>query len=460
MMLPIDTGIFPNKNGVYVVGGALRDVQCGGTPFDYDLVVQHDPKKYAACLAANTSGHVVELGRPGQIMIRVITKYHVFDITPINGATIEEDLQRRDFTINAMALELSSGILVDPLGGRQDIDTKTIRMVADDIFRNDSIRLIRAYRLMAMYEFAIEPLTAAAIRRDIHLIQEAAGERIREELFKILQCTESYRTISQMAAAAALDGIFPELRHAQQHNQSVNGAVRDHVAHTLQAYRYLEVMLNSKHHVLSAITPSHLQNTDRRRTILLKCAMLFLDIGESLKTKEPADVLHRIYDGNKKSALVSKYICRRLRFSRYETDFIEFLIRNQSRLLFLFHAQQKKTSVQRAIIRLFLKCSDKTPDLLVFALAKMAGSQGTDRNEKAEFKEFVLKLLHDYYSVFRLRMSAAPLLTGNDLVSEFDLTPSPLFRRVLSQVKEEQLLNPKMTRREAIQLVEVFLKKL
>jgi len=459
MMLPVDTKIFPNKNGVYVVGGALRDVRCGRTPFDYDLVVQQDPKRYADRLASNTSGHVVELGRPGQIMIRVITKDHVFDITPINGATIEEDLQRRDFTINAMAFELSSRILIDPLGGRQDIDTKIIRMIDDDAFRNDSVRLIRAYRLMAMYEFAIEAQTAAAIRRDTFLIQKAAGERIREEFFKILQGTESYRTISQMADTDILAAIFPEL-HQAQHYRSGSGSKRDNVAHALQAYRALEVILNSKHHGLSSMTPSHPQDSDHKRITLLKCAILLHDIGESLETKIPGDDSHRIYDGNKKSALLAKKICQRLRFSRYETDFIEFMIRNQSRLLFLFYAQRKKTSMQRAIIRFFLKCSDKTPDLLLFALAKMNGSQVADRNLKAEFKAFILNLLHHYLSDFRLQLSATPLLNGNDLISEFGLTPSLLFRRVLTRVEEEQLLNPKMTRKDAIKFVEALLKKL
>ena len=459
MLLPVNTKIFPNKDGVYVVGGALRDVQCGRTPLDYDLVVQQDPKKYADRLASNTSGHVVELGRPGHIMIRVITKDHVFDITPINGATIEEDLQRRDFTINAMAFELSSGILIDPFGGRQDIETKTIRMVDDDVFRSDSVRLIRAFRLMAMHEFAIEAHTAAAIRRDTYLIQEAAGERVREEIFKILQCTESYRTISQMADSDILSAIFPEL-HQTQHNKPVNILVRDKVARALQAYRYLEVILNSEHHWLSAMTALPPQCKDQKRIILLKCAMLLNDIGELLKTKIPGDDSHRIYDENKKSALLAKKICQRLRFSKYETDFIECMIRNQSRLVFLFYAQQKKISVQRATIRFFLKCADKTPDLLLFALAKMNGSQVADRNVKVEFKAFILKLLQHYLSDFRLRVSVTPLLNGHELIGEFDLTPSPLFRRILSRVKEEQLLNPKMTRAQAIDVVQKLLKKL
>jgi hypothetical protein len=90
----------------------------------------------------------------------------------------------------------------------------------------------------------------------------------------------------------------------------------------------------------------------------------------------------------------------------------------------------------------------------------MNGSRVADRKVKSEFKAFILKMLHHYLSDFRLRVTATPLLNGNDLIRKFDLTPSPLFRRVLQRVQEEQMLNPKMTRKEAIKIVDELLKKL
>ena len=107
MILPFDTNIFPYKGGVYIVGGSIRDLMCDRTPFDYDLVVQGDPASFARRLALKTSGRFVELGKHGQTMRRVITKNLLFDIMPLKGATIEEDLLQRDFTINAMPVEIS-----------------------------------------------------------------------------------------------------------------------------------------------------------------------------------------------------------------------------------------------------------------------------------------------------------------------------------------------------------------
>ena len=191
MILPIDTNVFPWKKGVYLVGGSIRDLLCGRTPIDYDLVVTNDPAGFARELASSTAGHVVEFGKHGHTVLRVILADYYFDITPLNGASIEDDLQRRDFTINALALEVSTGKLIDPAGGQQDLAAKKIRMVNRDVFRKDPVRLIRAYRMAATFDFIIDKDTEAAISLDADLIRSSAAERIREELFKILKSTGS-----------------------------------------------------------------------------------------------------------------------------------------------------------------------------------------------------------------------------------------------------------------------------
>ena len=183
-MIPFDINIFPDRKGVYIVGGSIRDLMCDRTPFDYDVVVQGDPASFAKRLASRTSGRFVELGKHEQTMRRVITRDLIFDIMPLNGTTIEEDLLQRDFTINAMAVAVSCGRLIDRLGGRQDLASKKIRMVSVDVFCKDPVRLIRAYRMAAAFNFFIDPDTRRILARDAHLISGSAGERVREEFFK------------------------------------------------------------------------------------------------------------------------------------------------------------------------------------------------------------------------------------------------------------------------------------
>jgi poly(A) polymerase len=198
-MIPFDINIFPDRKGVYIVGGSIRDLICDRTPFDYDVVVQGDPASFAKRLASKTSGRLVELGKHEQTMRRVITRDLIFDIMPLNGTTIEEDLLQRDFTINAMAVAVSCGSLIDRLGGRQDLASKKIRMVFMDVFRKDPVRLIRAYRMAAAFDFSIDPDTRRILARDAHLISGSAGERVREEFFKILQCAGSHAYLADMA---------------------------------------------------------------------------------------------------------------------------------------------------------------------------------------------------------------------------------------------------------------------
>ena len=102
---------------------------------------------------------------------------------PLNGATIEEDLLQRDFTINAMAVAVSGGSLIDRLGGRQDLASKKIRMVSVDVFRKDPVRLIRAYRLAAAFDFSIDTDTHRILARDAHLISRSAGGKSQRGIF-------------------------------------------------------------------------------------------------------------------------------------------------------------------------------------------------------------------------------------------------------------------------------------
>ena len=100
-------------------------------------------------IAEKTSGHLVEIGKSGQMIFRVVSKNNIFDISPISGSFIEDDLFDRDFTINALAFDLSSGKIIDCMNSLQDIADRKIRMVSKTAFQKDPIRLIRAYRMEA-----------------------------------------------------------------------------------------------------------------------------------------------------------------------------------------------------------------------------------------------------------------------------------------------------------------------
>jgi len=209
-MIHFNPDIFPQKKGAYIIGGSIRDLLLDRIPTDYDIAVKENPKKFAEKMAKNISGRLVRMGKPGQMIIRVVSDDHIFDITSLNGCSIENDLKKRDFTINAMAYDLSSGEIIDCLGGLRDLADKKVRMVSTDIFRKDPIRLIRAYRIGACLNFEIESQTASIIRAYAKLIKNSAGERIRGEIVKMLRTSKSYYYLSQMDDTGLLTAIFPD----------------------------------------------------------------------------------------------------------------------------------------------------------------------------------------------------------------------------------------------------------
>lgn len=170
-MIQFDSNIFPKTKGAYIIGGSIRDLLLGRTPADYDVAVLGNPEKFANHVALQTNGHLVEMGKPGQMIIRVVAENHIVDISPVNGLTIEDDLNQRDFTINAMAYDLSTGKIIDVLGGLQDLEKKKVKMVSKQIFKKDPIRLLRAFRMGACLGFDIEPQTSSAIAREATIIQ-------------------------------------------------------------------------------------------------------------------------------------------------------------------------------------------------------------------------------------------------------------------------------------------------
>jgi tRNA nucleotidyltransferase/poly(A) polymerase len=459
MILPFDTNIFPHKKGVYIVGGSIRDLMCDRTPFDYDMVVQGDPASFAKRLASKTSGRFVELGKHGQTMRRVITKDLLFDIMPLNGATIEEDLLQRDFTINAMAVAVSSGNLIDQLGGRQDLMSKKIRMVSLDVFRKDPLRLIRAYRMAAVFDFSIDADTQRVLAQDAHLISRSAGERVREEFFKILQCAGSHVYLADMAHSGLLFNVFPELLALK--NYRLPGAHPHNLfEQTMDSYHGLEKLLNAGIQLEKVSYDRLFQDVDAARATNLKWAILFHDIGiPTMKTLTEEKIVY-FYNHALKSAAMARKICQRLRFSRRQADPIELIITNHLQPFFLFRTQQKKSPYQKAFTRFFMKCRILTPDVLLHALAEFMGKKEPQDPELKEFSDFIRTLIQNYYSVLQPRASLPPPLTGNDLINEFGLKPSAEFMRILKRIEEERLTQQVlMTRHQALKLVEELIKK-
>lgn len=457
-MNPFKTEIF-NKSlwkGAYIVGGSVRDRLLGRTPLDFDVAVFGDAKRFAKHLATVTNGHWVEMGKQGHGVYRVVVDKMILDVSPVNGATIEEDLKRRDFTINAMAYDIASKAFIDCVGGMQDLENRKIRMVSRSVFERDPVRLIRAYRMGAASEFIIESRTVSAIKADAGLISNSAGERIRTELFKILETSTSHGYILQMADSGLLFAILPELSSLKGCTQNRYHRF-DVFEHTFKAFYHLENILENPVAYFPAFGDPQDKWAQKDRAGLLKYCVLLHDIGKpAAKTADRHGSIH-FYGHGKKSADMAIRINQRLKLSNQAAEYTDFIIRNHIRPLFLFNAHQHKNITRRAITRFFMKCDSRTPDLWLHALADIKG-KGDEKDEKnAAFIEFARKMITYYYSEYKSQKEHPPLISGKDLINTFGLKPSPLFKKILTRVEEARLSDSIHSRTEAEAWVRDFL---
>lgn len=168
--------------GCFVVGGAVRDLVFGREPADVDVACP-DPRAAARAL----SGRVVRLGDQSHLSAwRVVAGEQTYDFAALEGGTIATDLARRDFTVNAMAVALGGGELIDPHRGRDDLKARVVRMVDASNFDDDPLRVLKGVRMAVALEFEVDPPTLEAMRARAPRIVEIAAERVLYELTVIL----------------------------------------------------------------------------------------------------------------------------------------------------------------------------------------------------------------------------------------------------------------------------------
>ncbi len=241
----------------YLVGGCLRDLLLGKTPKDWDLTTGATPeeilKVFPDSVYENNFGTVAvktDAEDPKMKIVEVTTfrkegkytdKRHPDEIT--FAKTVEEDLSRRDFTVNAMAYLVSSGRrravgLVDPFDGRKDLENKILRAVGEptERFQEDALRLMRAVRFSAKLGFKVEKTTAEAVKKEAGLLEFIAKERVADELDKTLMCEKAADGIRNMQELGLLHHVLPELEEGLEMEQNKHHiyTVLEHNLHSLE----------------------------------------------------------------------------------------------------------------------------------------------------------------------------------------------------------------------------------
>jgi len=418
----------------YVVGGCVRDALRGVDPHDWDVATSATPeaiqKVFRHALYLNRFGTVVV--REGRHEIEVTTYRIEADYADHRHPTevaftdsLREDLARRDFTMNAMAWRPGvagrPGELVDPFGGQRDLDAKIVRAVGEprERFQEDALRMLRAVRFATRLGFVIDPRTAEAIRECASLAKSLSGERIQQEITKMLDAEKPSVAFWMLSDLGLLAVICPELEIAKDTPQDK------------------AVAQNVFDHSLATMDASPLDERDPKQRYVLRLAGLFHDIGKPATFADGHFHQHEFVGEAK-----AREILRRWRFDKETVTQVTHLIRNH---MFWYQTEWTGSAVRRFVRKVGL---ENIPAL--FALRKADNIGSGARSPRMYALESLWERVQEEIraaSAFSLKDLA---IDGDDVMNELGIASSPEVGRILNELFERVTEDPQLNTREKL----------
>lgn len=460
---------------VYLVGGCVRDLMLGRPIHDLDIVMSDDAVQWGRRLADQLGAGFyvldVERGFARVVLLRENHPRIFLDLSRIEGERIEEDLARRDFTINALALELCAGRLIDPFDGEGDVRRRILRPVTPQAIANDPIRAVRAVRLAAELGFSVDASLLEAIRRDAGGLAEESPERIQQELHRMLSLPNSAEALRRMSGLGLWRYTIPELEGLAGVGQSAPHQL-DVWDHTLLTVARLEELLRAiglpaedggrlmpeEWAFLEPYRPAlrwHLEQElaeERPRWQALKWAALLHDIAKPAARRVDEVGRVRFLGHARKGAEMAEEIMRRLRFSQREISYVCACVAHHLRPLLL---SRERELTPRAQYRFFRDLGDAGLGVCLLSLADTAACRpGRPPAEVWEPVQRVVQALLEFFSRTGGPAGMPRLVTGEDLIQRFGLAPGPAVGRWLERVREEQAAGTFATREEALRWLE------
>ena len=428
-----------NNFEIYIVGGIVRDLLINRPAVDWDFTTNATPKQILALFPNgfydNQFG-TVGIVNPKEKKKKVYYgKPLVYEITTFRkeigytdrrhpdkviwGKKLEEDLVRRDLTINAMALKPVTGYqspvasfkLIDPHNGQKDIKAKLIRAVGNPNkrFQEDALRMMRAVRLATQLGFTLEEKTFQAIKKNIDLVDQISAERIRDELLKLLSYQHASDGYLILRNAGLAEKILPEVEKMFGVEQKSPGRhhiddVGTHAIKSLKASKSLNPIVN--------------------------LAILIHDVGKPITAGKDKKGTITFYNHEMVGASIAQNIARRLRFSKKDEQRLIILVRWHQ-----FSVDERQTD---KAIRRFIRNVGKEnlTDMLELRRADRIGSGARETSWRFErFKKKLVEVQKQPFSVTDLKVD------GNDVIKILGIRPGPMVGKILNQLFEEVVEN-------------------
>jgi poly(A) polymerase len=470
MIVDLQQLLLDSPYPIYIVGGAVRDALLHRPFHDLDLATPANGIQLARHIADHFHGSFFPLDDErgvGRALLDLPDGRMIVDVAQFRGDDLAADLRDRDFTINAMAVDLKNdlNLLIDPLGGETDAISKQMRRCAPHAIMADPIRALRAVRQSVQFGMRIEPETLNDIRANISRFAKISPERIRDELFKLLALSRPAAAVRVADKLGLLSIILPEtpplhnLRQPAPHifdgwnhtlavmenltgiSATISYTRTDHTAASF-SFGIIAMQLDRYRAQLQAHVTTLWPN-ERPHQALLMLIVLLHDIGKCTGLS-PFEAV-----GAKMAAARAEA----LRLSNAERQHITAIIESQSL------PQQSEEFTPLAIHRFWRSLGEAGIDVCLLALADHLGTYGPQLKQDQWLKlvERVRLLLEAYFEKYDQLVLPPVLLDGNQLASMLQLKPGPIIGQLLDSIREAQVEGLVLTPEDAINHARSFL---
>lgn len=431
---------------LYLVGGYIRDLLVGIEKDDRDYVLEgYGAWDFAKRVAGVLKGTFVGLDKERD-MARVVIENRTLDFSGTSGKLIEEDIKRRDFTVNSIAWSPEGGIF-DPLNGIDDIKRRVIRAIKKENMQEDPLRLLRAYRIGAELKMDIEPETEKIITESSHLLTNASGERITSELFLLIRSPHSFIYILKAAKTGILESIFPELSRTR----GIPPQGNHHLStfdHSLEVFRQVEILLKEIPSWVLSNLQEEVSSGISQSTILKLCGLLH-DIGKPVTVKTTHEGKYTFIDHERAGSELIETISERLKFSNNITEALKSVVKGHSIPLKFIKDEHLDMSY---LYRFFIESDEY---LIILILMSIADIRSMDlEKDNLRTKEIRLLEVLEKYKIFKIKDAETPrLLTGEDIMKVLNMRPGPEVGRVKEILRLAQMLEEVRDKEDAIEYI-------
>lgn len=483
--------ILPDQE-IYLVGGAVRDMLLNRLSHDLDFALPSNGISLARRVANALDANFLVLDDERDTGRVIVTETEsdgtrtFLDFATYRGDNLEEDLRARDFTINAIAFDLRTQALIDPLNGVSDLRAKSIRACSPTSLKEDPVRILRGVRQAAAFEFKIELETRKAMKQAVNLLPKVSPERQRDELFKILDGPKPDASMRALEILGTFPHLLPELSALKGMEQSAPH-VYDVWEHTLSVLGHLE-------NILFALAPGYNAeetndlftglltlrigrfreqfvkhfaeslNSDRSVRAALFFGALYHDVEKPATRSLDEAGRIRFFDHDIKGADVVAKRGHAFNLSNDEIERIHAIVKHHMRFHFFASRLEgdKQEPSRKAIYRFFRDSGKAGIDLVLLGLADLRGTRGHTLTQETwtAALDVARILLENYWEKPEETIAPPRLLDGNDLIRELNLEPGRVIGQLLEAIREAQATGRVASREQAFDFARRQLKEL